>query len=89
MPAKKLPPWSTQAKNAVGAVGRVVKAVSQGKEVLASEDTLLERLAVCDDCPESTPTELPVKDRRCAQCGCFLSKKAKLKTEKCPMGKWS
>ena len=88
MPAKQLPPWSTQVKNAAGAVGRVIKAVSTGKEVKVPEEKMLARQAICDDCPESTPAELPVKDRRCAQCGCFLSKKTMLATEKCPMGKW-
>lgn len=88
MPAKKMPPWTTQVSNAAGAVARVVKAVSEGNKPLASDAAKNHRLAICDDCPFSSPDEKPVMRRRCSKCGCFVSKKVALTTEKCPVGKW-
>jgi hypothetical protein len=89
MPARKMPPWTEQVANAAGAVSRVVRAVSKGDKVLASDAAVTSRLVICDDCPFSSPDSRPVQDRRCAKCGCFISKKVKFVTEKCPAGKWS
>ena len=83
-----MPPWATQAKNVIGAATRVARALSQGKTVRATETAYNLRLAACDDCPYSTPEDLPVARRRCSRCGCFISKKAGLSTESCPAGKW-
>jgi hypothetical protein len=43
----------------------------------------INRLSICKDC-------LHFNDKKwsCKICGCFLDKKAKMNTEKCPDGKW-
>ncbi len=39
------------------------------------------RLSICDGCSER-------RGNRCLQCGCFLSKKARGRAFRCPLGKW-
>lgn len=46
-----------------------------------SKDELEERLNVCSLCSHRV-------DDRCSVCGCFVAKKAALKTQPCPLGKW-
>lgn len=56
-----------------------------------AEDEAIKRLDICKDCPS-----LIVKRNRltnsdtfkCGMCGCLLSAKTKLKSEKCPKGHW-
>ena len=40
------------------------------------------RAVICATCPNKTILN------RCKKCGCFVALKTKLKTEKCPEGKW-
>ena len=42
------------------------------------------RLMTCSKCDKADTEKW-----RCGVCGCYLTKKAKWKTENCPMGKWS
>ena len=94
MPAPKMPPWTTQTRNAVGAIGRAVTALATAQPVLAPQEstptvvgTAL-RAEICLKCPLSTPTDAPVVKRRCTACGCFLGAKIALATESCPKGRW-
>ena len=48
---------------------------------MATKDELEVRLNICSVCPQR-------KDDRCSVCGCFLAKKAALRTQPCPLGKW-
>lgn len=88
MTEQKMPPWSTQAKNAAGAIGRAVQALATGAPVVAPRATGSIRERICLTCPSSSPTDVPVLNRRCAACGCFLAAKLQLATESCPKGKW-
>jgi hypothetical protein len=102
MPDPKMPPWTAQAKNAAGAIGRAVKALATGAPVLAPTHTVPPlpgqtapaitgtalRAEICRECPLSTPRDAEVQRRRCAACGCFLTAKIPLATESCPKGKW-
>jgi hypothetical protein len=47
----------------------------------SDEDTINERKALCISCEHY---DFGV----CNSCGCFCSAKVRLKTEKCPIGKW-
>ena len=47
----------------------------------ADEDTMTQRKKLCEGCEHY---DFGV----CGSCGCFCSAKVKLKTEKCPEGKW-
>jgi hypothetical protein len=88
MTATKMPPWTTQAKNVGGAISRAVKALATNQPVLAPVDATSIRAQTCATCPDSTPRDAAVKDRRCTACGCFLAAKIALATESCPKGKW-
>ncbi len=79
----KFPSVFEQAKNAMGAVGRVVQAVVTRQPVQASPLVMSERLAICGVCPE-------LVDNRCRLCGCHFMAKISLATEHCPMDppKW-
>lgn len=44
-----------------------------------------DRLKICNECNFSTKTFLGL---RCKICGCFLSAKARMENEECPLGKW-
>jgi hypothetical protein len=52
-----------------------------GQETVLSSDKADERLAKCYQCPSYS-------DGQCHECSCFVSVKALLKTERCPLGKW-
>tara|TARA_R110000751_G_scaffold152635_7_gene257812 strand:- start:3955 stop:5859 length:1905 start_codon:yes stop_codon:yes gene_type:complete len=73
----KLPSTFKMAANLVKTLSdHVVK----GGDMCSTEE-LEVRLNVCSTCPQR-------KDDRCTVCGCFLSKKAALRTQPCPLGKW-
>ena len=66
-------------------IGRFIKAmwryVLYGKNVSIGE--YVERLDKCVGCQYLN------KDKwTCGKCGCYLIKKAKMSTEKCPDNKW-
>jgi hypothetical protein len=46
-------------------------------------DQFTYRMEICKNCPDVK------KDNwTCGICGCYLDKKLKMSTEKCPKGKW-
>lgn len=49
----------------------------------ATEETEVERYAICEQCPSLTSTT-----KQCKECGCFMKMKVKLKEAVCPLGKW-
>jgi hypothetical protein len=70
----------------VGSFGRALRdeavAVIKGeqKKGRAEENR---RLAICNGC-----NFFRAKRQRCAKCGCFVSLKARMRTGRCPIGKW-
>jgi len=62
---------------------RQAGAALKGEERFVSTEEYQARLKVCSTCEMQ-------KDGRCLlkSCGCFLSRKAKLSTETCNIGKW-
>lgn len=72
-----------EAKNALKAVRRVAVAVATGSTVFMGEKLTAQRISICHRCPHYLP-----KTKQCAECGCFISVKAKLSTESCPLHKW-
>ena len=57
------------------------KYIMYGKRVPFEE--FVYRLGVCRDCPF-----LNFEKWNCKVCGCYVTKKTKMSTEKCPKGKW-
>ena len=45
------------------------------------------RLNICFNCPHFS-SKGRITSGRCLECGCFIRAKARLETEKCPIGKW-
>lgn len=78
-PEPALPSKMRIARNAAGAIGRVV--VHGIDKVDAAE--LAGRQAICLSCDLYRQS-----DDRCAECGCHLKYKTTLKTWHCPIGKW-
>lgn len=54
------------------------------------DELVSKRRQICTACPKLT--ELQNKSgtfkKVCAECGCFIIPKTKIKSEKCPIGKW-
>jgi hypothetical protein len=50
---------------------------------IADQETIDNRLKVCDGCEFLHPVT-----KQCKQCGCLTIAKARLKNQKCPIGKW-
>lgn len=67
--------------NATKAAGRVIAAAVSGRRVLVAPEVRERRLDVCRACDENPRG-------RCMKCLCIVSRKTRLATESCPMGKW-
>lgn len=82
-PSASLPPLVVRGLNFARALARWAAAGFATR----SQDTIAERLAICQECPHF------VKNH-CAKCGCAcveknrLMNKLALASEKCPIGKW-
>ena len=59
----------------------IAKYIRFGKRV--SINDYIYRLTVCETC-----NHLDNEKWSCKECGCYLDKKAKMNTEKCPNDKW-
>ena len=80
-PPDDMPPITSQAKNLAGAVGRSVTAGVKGEAVKVSREVRDERHAICLACVRR-------HEKRCLECGCWLTAKQWSATEDCPIGKW-
>lgn len=61
----------------------VVKDALTGDLKVASDSTVDERLAICNDCEVQNALKI------CTACGCFIPAKVKLAESECPMELWS
>ena len=59
----------------------IVKYIRFGKQTTIDE--FINRLTVCKNCNNFDSDKWS-----CKKCGCYLDKKAKMNTEKCPDNKW-
>jgi hypothetical protein len=94
-PGQPRPPsLGRQAVNALGAAGRVVKAVATGRQVFSTPEERARRLAVCQGTTATPKCEsYNPASGRCSLtggCGCVAKWKAMLESEvnECPRGKW-
>lgn len=55
----------------------------RGYRVLASDETVLNRLAVCYQCPFYDDVF-----GQCTKCGCLVEAKVRLNSERSPDGRW-
>ncbi len=79
--SRRRPKISQQARNLALSLANVV-AYAKATGKIKAEDTIInQRLSICTSCRHN--------DRnRCNVCGCFLTVKAGLKAESCPLKKW-
>jgi hypothetical protein len=86
-PGQKLPGLLIAAKNAAGAVARVITAAAAGQPVQVAEAEFQRRMSLCTACENFIK-----ESQRCAKCACYLTSqvigKARMATESCPIGKW-
>jgi hypothetical protein len=54
----------------------------------AIEDVAADRRKICDSCPSKKRNCAPMISECCGVCGCSLSFKTRVLTEKCPSNKW-
>lgn len=78
-PARNAPTMLEMMASAASAAAGFV--ASGGKRV--PDEVFTVRAAICKECPAHEPGL-----NRCGECGCFLSLKAWLPKEKCPLDKW-
>ena len=57
--------------------------VSEGNGFLVSEEKAIERMNICNECPQFNKDS-----KRCYMCGCFMEHKIKFKSSSCPVSKW-
>lgn len=89
---EEFPSLPEQGKNLSKFVVEVVKGVIPKKSnqhdaynqlIFATAEQQNERLNICYQCPYFSP-----KQKRCKQCGCWLTHKVKFKVSECPIKKW-
>jgi hypothetical protein len=78
---KKTPGLMDMAANVTMSALNVLKTALRTGKVLADKEIIEDRVKKCKDCSF-------LRGNRCMSCGCFVSIKAGLKSEKCPEGKW-
>jgi len=81
-PDRKLDPgFLRKAKNFTIAVS---KHIGDGMKEL-DEEAYQERVETCKACPSFNPVKKNCRER---DCGCNIYKKARWRSESCPLGKW-
>ena len=83
MNMKKFPSPFKMFLNLMGAVKRSLTRILKGKELTVSQEMQESRLMICKDCEFFSTS-----DKRCYECGCYVTTKTKLTSEKCPLEKW-
>ncbi len=72
-----------QAKNLFKDLGTVLVKYKNTGKLLASTETIQERLKVCVSCDNYN-----AEKKRCKSCGCYTNKKVLFENIKCPLDKW-
>ena len=72
-----------EEKGAWGKVKAVTNWASSGAKKLSDE-----RLAICKECPHSRDLYARGWINYCNICGCMLKIKTRIKSNKCPDGRW-
>jgi len=77
----------------MGCRGCLNGAIGAGKAIVcldrASSAESARRLEICDECERAVPCARDASRAcRCSVCGCVLSLKTRLASERCPEGRW-
>ena len=70
-------------RNAIYAMGRVLRALFLWRSIFVDEHTAFEREMRCRMCPLYDDDAAV-----CTECKCFVGIKVRLATEECPIGNW-
>jgi hypothetical protein len=76
-------PLSKKIGNLSNSIRGIVSDFVRGKETLADEDLVQQRMNVCNNCPYVSDTKT-----YCTECGCILTFKTKFKNSSCPKKYW-
>ena len=77
---RDFPDYKTMARSLGNSLVEEANKVMKGVPAVSS-DKVSERLEVCRKCPN-------FKGGRCRLCGCNMRFKARLRSSKCPIGRW-
>jgi len=77
----KLPPITKQFGNLVLSLANVIAHAVKSGKVIADNSTIETRVNICKGCRHLIQS-------RCSICGCFITLKAGLKAEHCPLKNW-
>jgi hypothetical protein len=75
------PPLSEQARNFGLSLANVMATAVRTGKIKVNRETMESRIRICRECRH-------LAGARCNVCGCFVSLKAGLKAEGCPIKKW-
>jgi len=79
---KTYPPIKTMAGSFLTSLTKELGAIVFGEKSVTSKE-FYRRFAVCQSCEFFIS-----KRKRCQKCGCFIKIKARMRSQKCPIGKW-
>lgn len=71
------------SRNLSSSVVKGAEAIANDKKIISTKTTAQSRLDICNKCKD-----LDKSLGRCEVCGCFVSIKAKIDYESCPLGMW-
>jgi len=88
MPAGLTCPHGVTADNMVQRVAHGIAGLAKAAMRIerASDATIAARETTCDGCEHLDRSLLGI--RRCSHCKCALAAKIRIKSERCPIGKW-
>jgi hypothetical protein len=79
---KSYPSLTSMGGNFVSALAREAKSLVVGEKAI-DKDVFNQRITTCQSCEHFV-----VDSSRCLKCGCFIKIKARMRSQKCPIGKW-
>ena len=77
----QFPSFFRMARNLAKDAWYAAKQTAEGAPLLLASEVAAARLAVCVTCPS-------FRDKRCVECGCYMTVKAHIAAMSCPLDKW-
>jgi hypothetical protein len=83
---EEYPSLFEQSKNLSKFTLDIIKHLNKtnAKNLFADDKLFNERLEICKKCEKYDANQ-----QRCFECGCFLTTKARIILDSCPLGKWT
>ena len=78
----QLPPMADMVQNLILSAINVTRAALKTGQVVAGQETIEKRIRTCKAC------RFIINQKRCKLCGCWITLKCGIESEKCPDHKW-